>query len=92
MGLEILKITKIDVCLLSILSVSLAYSVRKNLFSRSRDRKPRPRNMQAIIQQILITKKQTEKLDIKKSTRLSTLFEKCCLRQIANLSYSKAAQ
>ena len=30
MALEILKITKIDVCLLGILIVSLAYQVRKN--------------------------------------------------------------
>ena len=30
MALEILKITKIDVCLVGILIVSLAYQVRKN--------------------------------------------------------------
>jgi len=33
MALEILKITKIDVCLVGILIVSLAYQVRKNHFS-----------------------------------------------------------
>jgi hypothetical protein len=52
----------------------------------------RPRTVKSCIGELIITEKQAEKLDIKKSTRLSPLFEKCCLRQIANLSYSKAAK
>ena len=52
----------------------------------------RPRTVKSCIGELIITEKQAEKLDIKKSTRLSPLFEKCCLRQIANLSYENAAQ
>ncbi|MEG4501920.1 hypothetical protein QUB05_32910 [Microcoleus sp. F10-C6] len=52
----------------------------------------RPRTVKSCIGELIITEKQAEKLDIKKSTRLSPLLEKCCLRQIANLSYEKAAQ
>ena len=52
----------------------------------------RPRIVKSCIGELIITEKQAEKLEFKKSTRLSPLFEKCCLRQIANLSYSKAAQ
>jgi hypothetical protein len=42
--------------------------------------------------ELTITEKQAEQLNIKKSTQLAPLFEKCCLRQVANLSYSKASQ
>lgn len=52
----------------------------------------RPRTVKSCIGELIITEKQAPKLEFKKSTRLSPLFEKCCLRQIANLSYEKAAQ
>lgn len=52
----------------------------------------RQRTVKSCIGELRITEKQAEKLEFKKSTRLSPLFEKCCLRQIANLSYEKAAQ
>jgi hypothetical protein len=42
--------------------------------------------------ELKITEKQAEKLNLKKSTRLAPFFEKCCLRQVALLSYSKASQ
>lgn len=42
--------------------------------------------------ELKITEKQAEKLNLKKSTRLAPFFEKCCLRQLALLSYSKASQ
>ncbi|MEG3911622.1 hypothetical protein QT979_27025 [Microcoleus sp. w2-18bC1] len=42
--------------------------------------------------ELTITDKQAEKLNLKKSTRLAPFFEKCCLRQVALLSYSKASQ
>ena len=42
--------------------------------------------------ELTITEKQAEQLNLKKSTQLAPLFEKCCLRQVANLSYFKASQ
>lgn len=42
--------------------------------------------------ELTITEKQAEQLNLKKSTQLAPLFEKCCLRQVANLSDSKASQ
>jgi hypothetical protein len=41
---------------------------------------------------LTITEKQAEKLALKKSTRFSPLFEKCCLRQLANIAYEKTSQ
>ncbi|MEG4422297.1 hypothetical protein QUA70_27500 [Microcoleus sp. LAD1_D5] len=42
--------------------------------------------------ELKITEKQAEKLNLKKSTRLAPFFEKCCLPQVALLSYSTASQ
>lgn len=42
--------------------------------------------------ELKITEKQAEQLNIKKSTRLAPFFEKCCLRQVAVLSYEKASK
>jgi hypothetical protein len=50
----------------------------------------RSRTVKSCIGKLIITEKQAEKLGVKKSTRLAPLFEKCCLRQVANLSYEKA--
>lgn len=53
--------------------------------------KGRARTVKSCLGELKITEKQAEKLGVKKSTRLAPLFEKCCLRQIANLSYEKAS-
>lgn len=52
----------------------------------------RPRTVKSCLGELTITEKQAEKLAVKKSTRLSPLFEKCCLRLTANLSFQKASQ
>ena len=52
----------------------------------------RPRAVKSCIGKLTITEKQAEKLALKKSTRFSPLFEKCCLRQLANISYEKTSQ
>jgi len=52
----------------------------------------RPRAVKSCIGKLTITEKQAEKLGLKKSTRFSPLFEKCCLRQLANISYERTAQ
>ena len=49
------------------------------------------RTVKSCIGKLSITEKQAHKLKVKKSTRLAPLFEKCCLRQVANLSYKKAS-
>jgi hypothetical protein len=53
--------------------------------------KGRPRTVKSCVDELKITEKQAEKLNLKKSTRLAPFFEKCCLRQVALLSYSKAS-
>lgn len=52
----------------------------------------RPRTVKSCLGELKITEKQAQKLAIKKSTRFSPLFEKCCLRLAANLSYEKASE
>ena len=54
--------------------------------------KGRPRTVKSCVGELTITEKQAEQLNLKKSTQLAPLFEKCCLQQVANLSYSKASQ
>jgi hypothetical protein len=54
--------------------------------------KGRPRTVKSCVGELKITEKQAEQLNLKKSTRLAPFFEKCCLRQVAVLSYSKASK
>ena len=70
-----------------------SYRFPNRFFLSNRQREQgRPRTVKSCIGELIITEKQVEKLEVKKSTRLSPLFGKCCLRQIANISYSKAAK
>ncbi|MEG5037208.1 hypothetical protein [Microcoleus sp. AT3-D2] len=67
----------------------------KSLFfikERTGTEKGRSRTVKSCVGELRITEKQAEQLNLKKSTQLAPLFEKCCLRQVANLSDSKASQ
>ena len=52
----------------------------------------RTRIVKSIIGNLKITKKQAEKLQVKKSPKISPYLEKCCLLLSANESYSRAEQ